>query len=187
MGQLAQVVFNLKKKIYYSKILQTYDVLNPMTPQAAAIIAVTGLAVLTLLFLAVGRNDTGQQNAVMSPSPSPMLSPTPANTQLIQGNILDVTTQAVEYKNSLVATIESDGQRINLYITPDTRIVAEDNRLASRTYLEEEMTITATGVPIEGGFEAVEVQVTDTTNSPTTSPTPRLSPTPRVTPTPPTE
>lgn len=133
---------------------------------------------------------TSQTNtAVTAPVPSPVqeslpptTTPTPSE-QTIQGEILTVATTPVGYKDSYVATVEqTDGTSALVYITENTTIQNAQGTEVTRTSLRAGTEIIAVTTPAEGGYEAVQIQITPATGTstpaalptrtvPTTSPT----------------
>lgn len=116
----------------------------------------------------------GEGGGPQSPSVSPAL-------QVYSGEIISVSFSPLQYKDAIPVTIHENGVPLNLYVTTDTTIYTNDNKLVPRSYLREGMNIQAQGMPVEGGIDVYEIRIQGSTSvAEDEEPTVTISPSPRV-------
>ena len=150
-----------------------YVIVRDMKSSRITIIVVVLLVVILLfgvLFFA-----SQPENNPETPLPSPVQSqqilatPTPAQQeQVIDGEILSISDDTVDFKNSLVATVQLEaGTSALIYITEDTTITDADGEEVARTTLGQGDQIQVIAQPSEGGYEALRIQTIEVTAAPT--------------------
>jgi hypothetical protein len=120
---------------------------------------------------------------------SPSITP---SMQVYSGEIVSVSFSPLQYKDAIPVTIHENGIPLNLYVTSETNIYTNDNKLVPRSYLREGMVIQAQGIPVEGGIDLQNIRIQssekitkDKEPTATISPSPSKSVlTPTVTPSP---
>lgn len=141
----------------------------------ASVVVLAFILLFGILFIASQPRTEENQTAAFPTQPiQPTATPTPSE-QVINGEILTISSTTVEYKNSLTATIEQNGSATMIYITEDTIITDSRGAELARSRLQEGMEIQAIVGNTEGGYEAVRIQVSES-----------VSPTPAATTVPPT-
>jgi hypothetical protein len=121
----------------------------------------------------------------VSPTTSPSPSPSPKE-ELINGKVTDISGP-VDFKNSLLVILDSDGTKTTIYVPEDTEIMDQQGRKLLRNQLRVGSEIEVSGTATEGGILAEEITVLSLatpksspspTGSPSSSPTQSPSPSP---------
>ena len=87
-------------------------------------------------------------------------TPTPALTKGYEGTLSAVSTDKLEYKNSIIVVLETNNPAPStIYVTESTIIESSGGNSISRDSLRPDMKVRIEGIPLEGGIEAKRVIV----------------------------
>ena len=128
------------------------------------------IVVIFLLFLVVfaylflNEQDIAVVETDLNATPTAPITSPVVETQQFSGEVIDISDTTVGYKNSILLTVETEDGGAQVFYLPEDVIVVADGETIEREDVVVGDNVQITGIPIEGGVEVTEIEISAALN-----------------------